>query len=107
MDLELARLDLRHIEQHVDHVEQVMPAATYVARIFGVSWRQGAANLFGHHVGEAHYGIERGPQFVTDGGQETRLGFRGLFGLLARRIDLPFGILAHADIAKHGQHVTQ
>ena len=75
-----AGLDLGHVEDVVDDLEQIGAAAVDVAGIFlifGVAER--AEQTLLHHLGEADHGVERGAQLVADIGEE--LGFGAVGGL--------------------------
>ena len=76
-----AGLDLRHVEDVVDHVEQVLPALVDVAAILAVflcAERAEHARL--HDLGESDDGIERRAQLMAHIGEELRLGLVGLLG---------------------------
>ena len=69
-----AGLDLRHVEDVVDHLQQIGAARIDIAGIFlifGMTERSEQSLL--HHLGEADHGIERRAQLVTDIGEELRL----------------------------------
>jgi hypothetical protein len=73
-----AGLDLGHVEDVVDHFEQIAAAFANVARIFlifGVTER--AEQTLLHHLGEADHGIERCAQLMADIGEELRFGAVG------------------------------
>ena len=66
-----AGLDLRHVENVVDNVEQIAPALADVPavfEIFGVAERAEHAGL--HHFGKSDDGIERRAQLVAHVGEE-------------------------------------
>ena len=66
MQLHLARLDPRDVENVVDDAEQVGAAVVDVLSIFSVFLRtDGAHYLFLDHVGETYNRIERGTQFMA------------------------------------------
>ncbi len=76
-----AGLDLRHVENVVDDVEQILPAAADVAAIFAIlvgAERAEHARL--HDLGKADDGVERRAQLVAHIGEEFRLGLVGLLG---------------------------
>ena len=76
-----AGLDLGHVENVVDDVEQVLPAAEDVAAIFAIlvgAERAEHARL--HDLGKPDDGIERRAQLVAHIGEEFRFGLVGLLG---------------------------
>ena len=104
-DLEVAGLDFRHVEDAVDHRQQMVPGIVDQAGVFaatlGVEHQQG---FLLQHFGEADDGVERRPQFVAHGGEEAAFGGVGALGVGARlleRLLLPFAL---ADLAQHRDH---
>ena len=76
-----AGLDLRHVEDVVDDVEQVLAALVDVAAIFAILVGAERAEHAGFHdLGESDDGIERGAQLVAHIGEESRLGLVGFLG---------------------------
>ena len=76
-----AGLDLRHVEDVVDDVEQVLAAFADVAAIFAyLSGAERAEHAGFHDLGEADDGVERRAQLVAHIGQELRFGLVRLFG---------------------------
>ena len=76
-----AGLDLRHVEDVVDQVEQVLAALVDVAaysRYFSVAERAEHARL--HDLGEADDGVERRAQLVAHIGEELRFRLVGVLG---------------------------
>ena len=90
LDLELdpPGLDLRHVEDVVDDVEQILAARVDVAGIFDIFRRRrcGPNICCSITSAEADDGVERRPQLVAHIGEELRLRPVGRFGprLLAR-----------------------
>ncbi len=81
VEINAAGLDLRHVENVVDDVEQILAALADVARIFGVFRRaERPEHRRFHDLGEADDGVERGAQLMAHVGQELRLGLVGVFG---------------------------
>jgi hypothetical protein len=62
--------------------------------------------FFLQHVGETDDGVERGPQFVTHGGEEAAFGGIGPLGLGARILQRLFMLLALRDIAEHSDDLA-
>ena len=83
-------LDLGHVENVVDHLQQIGAARINVAGIFlifGVAERAEQPLL--HHLGKADHGVERRAQLVADIGEELGLRPVGGFGaILLERIFL-------------------
>jgi hypothetical protein len=76
-----AGFDLRHVEDVVDHVQQILAALVDVAAIFAVfigAERTEHRRL--HDLGEPDDGVERRAQLVAHIGEEFRLGLVGLLG---------------------------
>ena len=81
IEADAAGLDLRHVEDVVDDVEQILPAAADVAAIFVVFLGAERAEHAGFHdLGEADDGVERRAQLVAHVGEEFRLGLVGFLG---------------------------
>ena len=81
IEADAASLDLRHVEDVVDDVEQILPAAADVAAILAVflgAERAEHARL--HDLGETDDGVERRAQLVAHIGEEFRLGLVGFLG---------------------------
>ena len=69
-----AGLDLRHVEDVVDDIEQEQSAPVDVARILGVFLRaHGPEHFRQHHLGEADDGIERRSKLMRHVGEEFGL----------------------------------
>ena len=80
VDAELARLDLRNVEDAVDQRQEMLGRLLDVTRIL--------LNLLGRthrlgmqHVGEADDGVERRAQLMAHVGDEFRLGLGGELGV--------------------------
>ena len=81
IEADAAGFDLRHVEDVVDDLEQILPAAADVAAIFVIFLRAERAEHAGFHdFGEADDGVERRAQLVAHIGEEFRLRLVGLFG---------------------------
>ncbi len=81
VELHAAGLDLRHVEDVVDHVQQEVSAVADVAAIFVIFVGAERAEHAGFHdLGEADDGVERRAQLVAHIGEEFRLGLIGVFG---------------------------
>ena len=104
--LELARLDLRHVEDAVDQLQQMIARLVDQPRIFQIARSaERAEHLVRHHFGEADDGVERRAQFVAHIGEEARLGAVGLFGEIARLDQFALVGLALGDVAGDGDDV--
>ncbi len=77
LEFELAGLDLRQVEHHVDDFEQMLTGGFQLVQADPLFGRQAAA---ADQVGHAADGIERGADFVAHVGQEGALGATGGFG---------------------------
>ena len=83
---QLARLDLREIEQVVDEADQVPAGVMDVAEIFAVALVADRAEaLLDHHFREADDGVQRRADFVADLGEEVGLLRARLLGLARLR----------------------
>ena len=81
IEADAAGLDLRHVENVVDDVEQILAAAADVAAVFVVLLGAERAEHAGlHDLGKADDGVERRAQLVAHIGEEFRLGLVGLLG---------------------------
>ncbi len=66
-----SRLDLRHVEDIVDHFEQVLAALMDISAILAIFVRAQRAEHAGlHDFGESNDGIEWGSQLVAHVGEE-------------------------------------
>ena len=81
IEADAAGLDLRHVENVVDDVEQIAAALADVAAIFECTCprRAGRTCRF-HDLGEADDGVERRAQLVAHIGEELRLGLVRFLG---------------------------
>ena len=87
VELVLAGLDAREVEELVDEVEQVLAGRVDVARIFLVLRHAvRAEQLRLQHFGKADDGVERRAQLVAHRREELRLGDVGLLGVTARLV---------------------
>ena len=81
VEADAAGLDLRHVEDVVDDVEQVLAALVDVLAVVAVLVAADRAeHLRLHDLGEADDGVERRAQLVAHIGEEARLRLVGLFG---------------------------
>ena len=74
LEVHLAGLDFRHVEDVVDQGQKMLPAAMNIACVFlvaGVAHR--AIHLVLHDLREAIDGVQRGSQFVGHVGQKLAL----------------------------------
>ena len=73
-------LDLGHVENVVDELEQMLAAVVDVAGIVAVArFVDGAQQLVLDDLGKADDGVQRRPQLVAHVGEEHRLGAVGVF----------------------------
>ena len=77
LQLHLAGLDARHLQDILDQLEHVPGRLVNVRHVFPVFLLQRPEGLHQHHLGKADDRIERRAQFVAHAGQEFRLGARG------------------------------
>ena len=76
-----AGFDLRHVEDVVDDVEQIVAAFADVAGIFAVFFGAERSEHGGFHdFGKADDGVERRAQLVAHVGEEFRFGLVGFLG---------------------------
>ena len=82
VELEPAGLDLRHVEDVVDDVEQILRRCAWMSRQYSSYLSEPSApNMPGlHDLGEADDGVERRAQLVAHVGEEFRLGLVGFLG---------------------------
>ena len=81
IQFDAAGLDLGHVENIVDDIEQELAAAFDVAAVFVVFRRaERAEHARFHDLGKSDDGIERRAQFVAHAGEERRFGPVGLLG---------------------------
>src|SRR6185437_3445769 len=80
-EVNAAGFDLRHVENVVDDVEQILAAFADIARILAVFvGAERAEHRRFHDLGEANDGVKQRAQFVAHVGQKLRFGRIGLFG---------------------------
>jgi hypothetical protein len=97
VDAHMARLDLRHVENIVDDVEQVFAAIVNIAGIFGIFRRADRSeHLILQDIGKAEDGVERRAQLMAHIGEE--FGFRPVGGLRT----LFFGEIIGVGVGKLG-----
>ena len=105
-DFEIAGLHLGHVENAVDHRQQMLAGIVDQLRIFLAARRVEHHRVFLHdHLGEADDGVQRRAQFVAHGGEEAGLGRVRLFGGGARQLERLLLDLAVGDVAHHGDDV--
>jgi len=81
VELHPAGFDLRHIQDVVDHLEQIVPAGENVVAIFLILLRtQRPEHAAFHDLGKSNDGIERRAQLVAHIGEELGLGLIGFLG---------------------------
>ena len=85
LELELARLDLRVVEDVVDHVEQGVSARADDLGELALLGRQLRAE---QEAGHADHGVHRRPDLVAHRGEEGALRLRRRLRLLARPLEL-------------------
>ena len=101
-EIELAGLDLRHVENAVDEFEQMAARFVDQAGIFQIARRtDGPEHLVRHHFGEADDGVQGRAQLVAHIGEEARLGLVGLLGHVASVDQFALMGLALGDVARH------
>src|SRR5205814_4959704 len=86
VELDAPSLDLRHVENVADDVEQELPAVEDVTRIFDIFFRPDRPeHLVLHDLAETDDGVERGPELMAHIGEKLRFRPAGGFspGLLA------------------------
>ena len=81
VEADAAGLDLRHIEDVVDDLEQILPAAADVAAIFVIFLGTERPEHIGFHdLGESDDRVERRAQLMAHIGEEFRFRLIGFFG---------------------------
>ena len=106
-DLEIAALDLRHVENAVDHREQVMSGLADQRRVFVAARLVELHHLLvREHLGEPDDRVERRAQLVAHGGKEAALGGVGALGILARALERLLLTLALGHVADHRDHLA-
>jgi len=81
VELHAPGLDLRHVEDVVDHVQQVVPAGHDVVAVLLILFgAERAEHSAAHHLGESDDRVERGAQLMAHVGQELRFGLVGFLG---------------------------
>ncbi len=96
--------DLRQVEDVVDELQQVAPAAQDVGHVFVLPLVQITVGLIlFEQLGESNDGIERRPKLMAHVGEELRLGAVGGLGCLAGLL-VGRGAPALGDISVHRDH---
>src|SRR5205814_10635810 len=90
VQLELAGLDLREVEDVVDQRQQVLPALLDGRQAAGLLGREVAVPLQQLRIAEDR--VERRAQLVAHAGQELALRAAGLGGLVAHRREALHGV---------------
>ena len=104
-DLEIAALDLRHVENAVDDRQQVMAGLADQRRIFMPALLVEPHHLLvGEHLGEPDDRVERRAQLVAHGREEAALGGIRAHGFLARVFQRPLLAFALGHVADHRNH---
>ncbi len=85
LEIELAGLDLRVVEDVVDHVQQRVAARVDDLGELALLAREVGAE---QQVGHADHGVHRRPDLVAHRGEEGALGLRRRLGLLTRALEL-------------------
>ena len=94
-------LDLRHIEDVVDDVQQVLAAFMDEPCIVAVArFAERAKQLAVDDLGEADHGVEWGAQLMAHIGEELRLGAAGALGLVTGAQDLGLLRLPIGDVSR-------
>jgi len=81
MEFELARLELREVENVVDQRQQMGATAVDVVRIFRILVGHRPEHATADHLGKSEDCIQGRAQLVTHIGEELRLGAIGVIGL--------------------------
>src|SRR5262249_41579471 len=100
-ELELARLDLRQVEQVVDQRQEMAAGGMNVLEIFAIALVADRAEALLHHdLGETDDGVERGAYLVADPCEKIGFGRRSPFGLALRLRKLGLRPFPPGDVAK-------
>ena len=113
VELHAAGLDLRHVQDVVDHFEQIVAAGENVVAVFLVFLRpERSEHAAFHDLGKSDDGVERGAQFVAHIGEEFGFGLVGFlgavfllgifFGEIGKFDGLPFELGLRALQVDHG-----
>ena len=101
-DVEVAGIDLRHVEQRVHHGEEMQAGGVDDLGVFAPPLGRSLERTGrGEHLGEADDGVERRAQLVADGREETRLRLVRRFGVAAGALELLRPALVVGDVAGH------
>jgi hypothetical protein len=82
VDLELAGLDLRQVEDLVDQVQQMRSGPGNAPQRLDEVVLAGIGGVLDQHFGNADDGVQRRAQLMAHVGEELALGQIGFFGLL-------------------------
>ena len=105
-NLEVAGLQLRHVENAVHHRKQVIAGIVDQLGVFAAARAvEPHPLLVDQHVGEADDGVERRAQLVAHIGEELDLGGVGVVGLGAGALQRLLLVLALGDVAHHRDHL--
>ena len=99
LEVELARLDLREVEDVVDHRQQGVGRRLDQAQVFALLGRELRVQ---HQLGHADDAVHRGPDLVAHVGQELALGPGGRLGGLLGLTQPGLRPLAFGDVAGDG-----
>ena len=103
-DLEIAAFHLRHVENAVDHRQQMTAGIVDQLGVFALARRIELERVVAQHVGEADDGVERRAQLVAHGGEEAAFGIVDAFRLLAGDLERALLHLALGHVAQHRDH---
>jgi hypothetical protein len=101
LHLHLAGFDLGHVQHVVDQAEQDVATAQKDRDILGLVFRQGRGF---QKVGGGGHRVERGPDFVADGGQEIGFALAGGGQGVVQRIGLAHAGDQVAQVEHSGDH---
>ena len=103
VELDLAGLELRDVENVADDAEKMLRAGADVARIAGIARAADRAHhLVRHHLGEADDGVQRRAQLVAHIGEELGLAAARELGFLLGGDERQLGGLAVGDVERGG-----
>ncbi len=89
IEIDLARLDLRQVENVVDHTQQVTSAAMDRVDVVVALFSARLRSKFSQHVGKAENAVERRADLVAHVGQECALGLIGGLGRILGLFQAP------------------
>ena len=103
VQLQLAALGLRHLEDVGDDAEKMLAAVGDVGRIAEVAFVvHRAEHLVLHHFGESDDGVQGRAQFMAHVGEELAFGAAGLFRQIPRGPERLFALFQLRDVAHYG-----